>query len=600
MNDAHAKRPMSVPGPLSRRVFLKRAGLLALTIPSMSGLLAACGDDDATQAPAGDATVTPASAADTPETPVPALETSTITTTPPGGATPEATTPADATTATPGSQEPAAGEGQMGGVLRVALNTAPPNVDPQQSTAYITRVIMGSVTEGLFSLDEQYAVIPELANGFEASADGLNYTIELRNDVTFHDGNAMTADDVIASLDRWLAISTPGGAYSPSIGSITASDDATIEIEFSDAIGHLLIAALAFSYQAASIHPKSQMEEVGTDGTLSQPIGTGPFMLTHVDLDTEIRLQRFEDYSPRSEPPNGYGGQKIAYLDEVVFIPTPEASVRASALEAGDFEFVVSLARDDYERLDANPDVQMIIQFQGSTDLALNNAAGMFTNKQIRKAFQAALNPEELLLVAYGDPAFYRIDPGLWPQETAWWTDAGAEGNYNQNDPDRARSLLEEAGYDGSPIRWLSTEQGTEANRIAVAAQQQLEQAGFTLDIQIVDWATLLSRRRDPEVWDVFGTGFSIQPEPTQYLVFDCEWPAFWCDERKDELVEQLKLESDFERRFEIWEELHAYYWEESPVYKVGDYFNLHGATANVRGYAAMNQMFWYNVWLEE
>jgi peptide/nickel transport system substrate-binding protein len=488
-------------------------------------------------------------------------------------------------------------EGQMGGTLRVALDTAPPSVDAQESTAYITRTIMGSVIEGLFTLDEEYDVIPDLADSYEASDDNLEYRFFLREGVLFHNGDELVADDVVASLERWFNITTPGSAYSPSLDSIEDNDDYEVVLTFNEPIGHLVLAALAFSYQAPSIHPREQIEETGEE-TMRQPIGTGPFQLTAVDLDREIVIERFDDYVAREEPSVGYGGRKTAYLDSVVFIPTPEAAVRMSGLEAGDYDFAVALGRDDYPRLEDSPDVQPVIQFQGSTDLVLNNAEGIFADQRIRQAFQAALNLEEILTAAFVDEQFYRLDPGLWPQETVWWSDAGSE-YYNVNDPERAAELLEEAGYDGSPIRWLTTEAGSQAHTIAIAATPNLEAAGFTVEYDTVDWATLLSRRNDPSVWDVFGTGFSIQPEPTQFLPFDCEWPAFWCDERKDELVEQLQDAVDFDERYAIWEELQEYYWSESPVVKLGDYFNLHAARANVQGYAAMNQMFWYNVWLD-
>jgi peptide/nickel transport system substrate-binding protein len=497
-----------------------------------------------------------------------------------------------------GDEDDADTEGQMGGTLRVALDTAPPNLDSQFSTAYITRSITGSVVEGLFTLDDEYDVIPQLAESYEASEDNLQYHFTLREGVLFHNGDELTADDAVASIQRWLDITTPGAAYSESIDSIEALSDYELEIQFNEPFGHMVVAALAFSYQAASIHPQEQIEEIG-DGTMSDPIGTGPFRVVSADLDREIVLERFDDYVSRDEPSQGYGGQKTAYLDSVVFIPTPEAAVRMSGLEAGDYDFAIALSRDDFPRLEDNPELQPIVPFQGSTDIGLNNQAGLFADRRVRQAFQAALNMEEILMAAFANEQFYRLDPGLWPQETVWWTDAGGE-YYNQNDPERAAELLEEAGYDGTPIRWLTTEAGTQGHTIAVAATPHLESAGFAVEYDTVDWATLLSRVEDPEAFDCWGTGFSIQPEPTQYLIFDCDFASAWCDDHLDDLLQQLKEEPDFDRRYEIWEELHEYYWQEAPAVKLGDYFNLHAARSNVRGYAEMNQMFWYNVWLEE
>ena len=486
----------------------------------------------------------------------------------------------------------------MGGTLRVAINSDPSNLDPHRSTAFITRVVLGSVVEGLFNLDENYQPIPELATGFEVSDDRLTYTIALRDDVVFHDGSAMTSADVVASLTRWLALSTPGRNLSPSITGFEALDDVTVQFTFSEPIGALLISALAFSYQAPAIMPAAFVEALDEAEVIREPIGTGPFKIASIQAGNQVRLERHEAYAARDEDPIGMGGGKTAYLDAVVLFVTPEAAVRASGLEAGDFDFALGLPSDGFPRFAANPSLKLYTPYQGSLDMALNSREGMFTDPLLRQAFVAALDMDAMMLAAFGDPALYRIDGGLWPQETAWWTDAGTEP-YNQKDVERARALLAEAGYDGSPIRWLTTRENQGYYENAVVASQLLQQAGFVVELEVVDFATILSRRRDASVWDVFQTGFSIQPDPTQYLVFDCNWPAFWCDEEKDRLVGELRLDRSFEERYAVWEELQTYYWQYHPAVKIGDYFNLYGSTTRVNGYASLNQVFWYNVWLD-
>jgi len=485
----------------------------------------------------------------------------------------------------------------MGGTLRVALNSDPSNLDPHRSTAFITRVVLGSVVEGLFTLDAKYQPIPELATGFEISDDRLTYTITLRDGVTFHDGSAMTSEDVVASLNLWLALSSPGRRYSPDIASFEALDDTTVQFVFTRPIGAVLLSALAFSYQSPAILPAEQIAALGEGDLIQVPIGTGPYRIAEVQQGNQVRLERFDDYASRDEPIDGYGGGKTAYLDEVVLITSPEAAVRAAGLEAGDFDFALNLPSDSLPRFSANPDITLYTPYQGSLDFALNSSTGLMSDPLIRQAFVAALDMDQMMLAAFGDPSLYRVDGGLWPTETAWWTDAGT-GNYNQKDIEKARSLLEQAGYDGTPVRWMTTRENAGYYETAVVAEQLLEQAGFVVELEIVDFATILSRRSDPTVWEVFQTGFSIQPDPTQYLVFDCNWPAFWCDEEKDRLVEVLAADRPFEDRYAAWQDLQTYYWEYLPAVKVGDYFNLYGSSNRVQGYPALNQVIWYNVWM--
>lgn len=490
-------------------------------------------------------------------------------------------------------------EPSYGGELRVAINSNPSNLDPHRSTAYITRVVLGSVIEGLFTLDASYQPIPDLAETFEVSDDRLTYTIRLRDGITFHDGSEMTAEDVVASLERWLALSSPGKVFSPDIESLTAVDDHTVEFQFRQPIGQLLVSALAFSYQAAAILPAEQVTDLGEEEVITIPIGTGPYRIADVREGDQVRLERFEDYQARDEEPNGYGGAKVPYLDAVVLITTPEAPVRAAGLEAGDFDFALNLPSDSLPRFQANPNIELYTPYQGSLDIVLNSKTGVLTDPVLRDAFVAALNMEQMMFAAFGDPALFRVDGSLWPKETAWWSDAGTE-NYNQADPEKARELLEEAGYDGTPLRWMTTRENAGYYETAVVASQLLENVGFNVELEVIDFATILTRRYDDTAWEVFQTGFSIQPDPTQYLVLDCSWAAFWCDEEKDRLLNALAQDMPFEDRYAAWEELQAYYWEYNPAIKVGDYFNLYGSSENVEGYPALNQVVWYGVWLDQ
>lgn len=485
-----------------------------------------------------------------------------------------------------------------GGTLRVAINSNPSNLDPHRSTAFITRVVLGSVVEGLFTLDADYQPIPELANGFEASDDRLTYTIDLRDDAVFQDGTAMTSADVVASLERWLELSTPGRNFSPDITSFEALDDTTVQFTFSRPIGALLISALAFSYQAAAILPASQVEALAEGDVIQVPIGTGPYRIESIQSGNQVRLERHDGFVPRDEPANGMGGGKAAYLDAVVLTVAPEAAVRAAGLEAGDFDFALNLPSDGLPRFAANPDLKLYTPYQGSLDFVLNSSNGIMADPLVRQAFVAALDMDSMMLAAFGDPSLFRVDGGLWPQETAWWTDAGTEA-YNQKDVVGAAELLEQSSYDGEPIRWLTTRENAGYYETAVVAEALLEEAGFVVELEVVDFATILSRRYEPGVWEVFQTGFSIQPDPTQYLPFDCNWAAFWCDEQKDALLDQLSLDQPFEDRYAVWEELQSYYWSYNPAVKVGDYFNLYGSSERVHGYPSLNQIIWYGVWMD-
>ena len=140
-----------------------------------------------------------------------------------------------------------------------------------------------------------------------------------------------------------------------------------------------------------------------------------------------------------------------------------------------------------------------------------------------------------------GNKDFYRIDGGLFfPEQTAFYSTAGVAA-YNQKDKEKARRLLKEAGYTGQPVRWITTREYEWMYKSALVAKQQLEEVGFKVDLQVLDWATLVQRRNKPELFDVFSTGFTLNADPALATSLQCDWPGWWCNEEKDKLLAEMR-----------------------------------------------------------
>jgi peptide/nickel transport system substrate-binding protein len=219
---------------------------------------------------------------------------------------------------------------------------------------------------------------------------------------------------------------------------------------------------------------------------------------------------------------------------------------------------------------------------------------------KIRQAFQAALDHEAIALAGYGE-GFYRLDPGLMFKETTWYTDAGSE-LYNQNDAEKARQLLEEAGYDGTPLRWTVTKEYLDHYNRSVVAQQQLEAAGFVVELIVLDWATVLSQQFEEDKWDVTTTGITFRPDPALLFVMDvCNVAGWWCNDDTVDLVGKLRSESDFDTRYPLWEQIHQNAYEQVPFIKVADVslVRVHAkAMAGFSEQAQIGPILW-NTWLE-
>ncbi len=585
-----------VQGGLSRRSVLKRGAALGLSASSISALLAACGSDDEDDPAAEDTAPSPTS------------ETAGEATTEPASGT-TADTEAESTTETEteatteptsGAASEPEGEGQPGGTLIVAMIGEPPTLDIHQTTGTIVGMVTWNIYEPLFTWDAEFNTIPMLAESHEVSDDQLKHTITLRQGVPFHNGEELKAADVIASVERWGKIAGVGQGLLAATDEIVAVDDYTIEFNLNKPYG-IFVSALAFANGGCAIYPKSVIDASGEDG-LTEYIGTGPYRFVEHQPDRFIRIDRFDEYAALPGNPNGYGGSKLAYVDRMEFVPVPDEAARIAGLQAGDYHYLETITPDQHVILEDDPNITAeVLPPQGWGIFFLNWESPIMSNLKIRQAFQAALDHEAIAQAGYGE-GFYRLDPGLMFQETVWYTTAGEEF-YNMNDPELARQLLEESGYDGTPIRWSTTEEYQDHYNRSVVAIQQLEAAGFTVELIVKDWATVLSEQFEKDKWDVTVTGISFRPDPALLFVMDvCNIAGWWCSEETIDLVEQLRSESDFDTRYALWEQIQSNAYTEIPFIKVADALTVKVRSASMKGLSEQSQIgpILWNTWLEE
>jgi len=228
----------------------------------------------------------------------------------------------------------------------------------------------------------------------------------------------------------------------------------------------------------------------------------------------------------------------------------------------------------------------------------LNKKQGMFTNLKMRKAIQKIVNLEPANRAAFQSPEFYRLDPGITSRETAMYSEAGKE-LFNRPNPDEAKALLKEAGYKGEPVVWMTNKESQANYDLALTFKGQLEAAGMTVDLQVMDTPTLRSRREKPELWNAFITGHPAQQHPVMHVFLNERWPGWWVNERKDKLVDAILSEGDPKKAYALVEELQRLVYDDVALVKTGEYFILHGARKGLKGYASMLRPFFYNVWME-
>ena len=484
-----------------------------------------------------------------------------------------------------------------GGVLKAAMIGEPPSLDLHWTTAVITQQITWHIYETLFTYDRNFEPIPMLAESHTVTDGGRRYTIKLRQGVKFHNGKEMTSADIVPSLNRWGRMATPGKAVWKFVEAVEAKGPYEVVVHLKETSGSLLY-GLGRPNSGAAIYPKEVIDAAG-DGQVKDFIGTGPYRFVEHKPDRHIKVARFKDYVARSETPNGYGGRRTAYVDEILFIPVPDVAVRLAGVETGEYHFAQQIKQDQYDRIKGMPGISArVIKPYGWATAVLNHKQGLMTDKRLRVAFQAALDMEPIMAAGFGHKDFYRLDGALmFPEQPAFYSKTGVE-HYNQKNRAKAQKLLREAGYGGQPVRWVTTKEYEWMYRNALVAKQQLEDAGFKIDLQVVDWATLVQRRNKPELFDVFSTGFTFTVDPALSTSVQCAWPGWWCQEEKDRALEALAKESDPKKRRGQWERVQTLFYEDVGRIKFGDYFTLDVVRKELRGFQSTPELYVWNAWL--
>jgi peptide/nickel transport system substrate-binding protein len=473
---------------------------------------------------------------------------------------------------------------KKGGVLRIGNLGEPPALDAHWTTASITETLTNHIYEGLYSLDRDKKPIPMLAESHTVSKDALTYTFKLRQGVKFHNGKEMSSEDVVASLNRWGKQSNYGKSLFAQVAELRAVDRYTVELKLKEKSAIVLI-SLAVPNNFGAIYPKEIAEKFAPEVKVTEYVGTGPFKLAEWKPDQYIRMVRFDDYKSRNEKPNGYGGGKTAWVDEIRWMPVPEVATRVAQVETGELDFADDLNLDAYDRLKASAGARPIVSKPYYWLVAvMNKKEGLMTNQKLRQAWQAAIDIEPIMKnVAGGKPEFYRMDSSLAPVEiTAWHTKlSGLPWNER--------------------IRFMTTQEYKWMYDFALLSKQQLEDVGFNIDLQVVDWATLVKRRNNPKEYDVFTTGMGAFYDPSHHIYLTNSWPGWTNDEDILKVQAELARETDPKKRMALWEQQTRQFYEKVPVIRYGDLFGLRAARNAMKGFDESNERIrFYNVWLEK
>lgn len=382
--------------------------------------------------------------------------------------------------------------------VRVVMHSALRVLDPIITTAYMSRNHGYMVYDTLFALDENYAVQPQMAEGYAVSEDKLTWTITLRDGLMFHDGAPVTAEDAIASIKRWGERDGMGQKLMDFVAGMSAPDAKTMVITLKEPYGLLLDSLAKPSSNVPFIMPKRLAETPSTEPVPEQ-IGSGPFMFVADEFQPGVitAYEKFEGYVPREEAPSWASGGKVVNVDRVEWVVMSDAQTSLNALMSGEIDYWEAPPYDLLPILESNPELTIHVQNKiGSTTIGrFNFLHAPFNDKKVRQAALIALNQQDVMDAMIGNPDYYALCGAMFMCGNPLSTDVGAEGVLAKDDMDKAKALLAESSYDGTPLVIMHpTDVGSLRTQPVVAAQL-FRDAGFTVDLQAMDWQTLVGRR---------------------------------------------------------------------------------------------------------
>lgn len=369
-------------------------------------------------------------------------------------------------------------------------------LDPVLSTAHITRNHAYMIYDVIAAMDADQMPQPQMAS-WEISEDGKTYTFTLRDGLKFHDGAPVTAADAVASLKRW-GVRDPGGQF---IFGVTESLEPTSDTVFVWTLSEpfpQLVPTLAKPSIPPFVMP-ARIADTPADTAITEYVGSGPFVFDEAAFQpgVSVTYHKFADYLPRGEAPSGLAGGKTVNVDTVTWVNMPDAQTAVNALSSDEIDLIETVPFDLLPVLELSEGVvaEKRDPFGNQYYARMNFTQPPFDNILIRQAAMKAVNQEDILAAAVGNPDYYRLCGSFFGCGTLYGDETGGESLTSGGDIEAAKALLAEAGYDGTPVVMLQATDVAAMAPLPIAMADALRKAGFTVEIQSMDWQTLTTRR---------------------------------------------------------------------------------------------------------
>ncbi len=477
-----------------------------------------------------------------------------------------------------------------GGTLVFGRGGDSTSLDPSRTTEGETFKVTINLYETLLTFeDEGTAVEPGLAKTWEASEDGLTYTFELQEGVKFHDGTDFNAEAVVKNFERWAngdAEQFPyyntmfGDGDGSIIESVTAEGDSTVVFTLTRPQAPFLKNLAMDMFAIAS---PTAIEEYGDDDFERKPVGTGPFKFVEWKPNDSITVERFEDYWQADLPK----------LDKIIFRSIPDNATRLNALKTGEIDLADGINPSDGASVESDPELQLFERPSMNVGyLGLTVTREPFDNKLVRQAMNHAIDKQSIIDAFFEGRADIAVNP--IPSSISGYNDEIEGYEY---DPEKAKALLEEAGYaDGFEMElWampVPRPYMPDGQKVAEVMQKNLADIGVTAKIVSHEWATYLdlAEKGEADAFMLGWTGDNGDPDNFIYALLDednigSNNYTYFKNDEMHELLIAAQSEIDEEKRIELYKKAQEIIHDEAPWVPLAHSTPLLAGTKDLTGF---------------
>ncbi len=372
------------------------------------------------------------------------------------------------------------------------------SIDPIWTTAYITRNFGYLVFDTLFALDRDFKPQPQMVDHWTVSDDKLTYGFRLRDGLKWHDGQTVRAADCIASILRWGKRDPFGQKLMEAVAEIKAVDDEDFTIRLKTPFPLLLGALGKLSSNVPFMMPE-RLAKTDPFQQISEAIGSGPFKFVKSEWvpGNKAVFVKNTEYLPRKETPSFASGGKTAKVDRVEWLYIPDPATASAALNSGEADWYEQPPTDLLPVFAGNPDVVVatVDPLGNHGILRFNHIQPPFDNLRLRRAVLNLVDQQDYMRAAAGDPKYWKTCAALFACGGPLETNAGADALLKAPNLAAAKELIAQSGYKGEKIVLLDATDQPIVHGQALVTLAALRQAGLNVELQAMDWGTLITRR---------------------------------------------------------------------------------------------------------